>query len=117
MDRPYEVIGFGREYRAGRDLSRSFSPSFPQSGESERLAVLSAHEHRLLRPTLLLPFVEPVRQDKTAVSLEGVPKRGFGRHGLGPGIYHPAADARVVRPRRDQPPTQRSHPPSRVVAR
>ncbi len=64
-------------------------PVFPQSGKREGPPVAEANVERLLGPALLLPLVEPVRQDQAPAFAKGRSKGGLGRGGLGLGVDPP----------------------------
>ncbi len=55
------------------------------------------------------PLVEPVSGHDAPATTEGGPERRLGGQGLGPGVDHPVADPRVLRPGGHQPPAHRCH--------
>ena len=59
-----------------------------------------------------LPLVEGVGRDEAAPAGQGGPVGGLLVDALGPGVDHPAADRRILRPRRHQPPAEGAEGPA-----
>jgi hypothetical protein len=74
------------------------SPSVPQAGEREQLAVVHLETVGLLRLAVSHPLVEPVSRNQAALRLEGLPERGSRGDRFGSGIDCLVSDARVLRP-------------------
>ena len=76
------------------------------AGKGKRTGTLQADPHRLLSWSLNFPLIEPRRNHKTASALEGGPKGGLLRYGLGFGINALMPDLGVFGPGRNQAPAQ-----------
>src|SRR6187549_100979 len=128
MNVPSGVGCFGGDHRAGaqpgrvvlRRLAR-VAPDLVNARHNEQTTVGPMNEERLLAwlasaasAGLLfscVPLIEAVRRQDAAAGAKGTPERRLLRHCFEPSIDHSRADRSVLRPRRNQPPNQRSEPP------
>ncbi len=76
----------------------------PQPREGEGPSIAHAYVEGLFVPALLLPLVEPVRQDKAPAFAKGRPEGGLGRRSLGLGVDELIPDAAILRLGGDEPP-------------
>ena len=79
-------------------------PELEQPSHRQRCAVRAMDAERLLGHPSGVPLVVAVGRQQTASFRPGAPERGLLGSGLDPGIDHPVADLRVLRPRRDEAP-------------
>ncbi len=85
-----QIAWGGGQNRAGVDcLPLGSLPTLPQPCEGEGSSIAHADVEGLLVPPLLLPLVEPLRQDQAPAFAKGRSKGGLGRGGLGLGVDPP----------------------------
>src|ERR1019366_8794201 len=85
-------------------LPARISPAVPQASEGKERIILQAEVERLLGILRPLPLVKPIGGNQAAASFERLPERGLAGYNLRPSVDQPVADAKVLRPVRDQTP-------------
>ena len=95
---------------AADDLTFLPAPAFPQCGKRHGRAIGHGDSEGLLgrfRPfAQALPFIEAIRKGNGAALHKSVAEGWFFGDGFRPRIHHAAANGRIIRPARDQPPAQ-----------
>src|SRR5262245_19661643 len=81
-------------------------PLLPQTRQSKRLTIRHCDVVRLLPGALLLPFIKAISYHEAAAMAEWASESRLRGSGLGPCVYQPVADGRIVRPSRDQAPAK-----------
>ena len=107
VNRGKQFVRFSCDDGAGADFgSIRTHPMGPEAGKTKRPLRFQTDVIGNPPPPLFFPFIKSIREDKTPPVPERDSETGFIGKCFLARIDHPISDRRVLRPRRDEPPTK-----------